>query len=303
MSSSKWTFAPRFRRGSFGWKSSAPVLRIREAVKEIKAAARKRPVEGAEGAVLFLEKVVPATKRVDDSRGYLAGAVYKAVKELIPVIAKAPADPAVREDWLERLRTAVMDTDIPYLEILGDSWGELCGSPETAGAWADEWLPRIRFSLAAPDTRVGWAVLYPMVFSSLLAAGRCREVADLIRVNAEEFWFLGIWKVRALALLDRVDEALAMAQEYCTGSWYDQRIFAECELILRGAGRMREAYSMYGLKRPVSSTYLALYTSLKRDYPEIPPEEILDDLLAAAPENPGTWFAAARRRAAGPKFI
>jgi hypothetical protein len=52
----RWTFAARFRKGAFGWRSQPAILRIREALSEIRKAARKDPILGAEGAVLFLEK-------------------------------------------------------------------------------------------------------------------------------------------------------------------------------------------------------------------------------------------------------
>jgi hypothetical protein len=45
----KWQFAPRFRRKAFGWKSDTPILRINEALTEIKAAAKKEPMLAAEG--------------------------------------------------------------------------------------------------------------------------------------------------------------------------------------------------------------------------------------------------------------
>jgi hypothetical protein len=56
----KWNFAARFRRNAFGWRSQPALVRVKEAVAEIKKTARKNPVLAAEGAVLFLEKVSPA---------------------------------------------------------------------------------------------------------------------------------------------------------------------------------------------------------------------------------------------------
>ena len=44
----------------------------------------------------------------------------------------APAGSATRAKWLERLWTALQDDQIPYIEELGDRWGELCASPEVA---------------------------------------------------------------------------------------------------------------------------------------------------------------------------
>ncbi len=59
-----WTFSTRFRRHTFGWRSQPAITRIREAVTEIRRAARADPVLGAEGAVLLLEKLSPALEQV-----------------------------------------------------------------------------------------------------------------------------------------------------------------------------------------------------------------------------------------------
>jgi hypothetical protein len=75
----KWTFAPRFRRQAFGWRFQPAIQRVKEAVAEIKAAARQDPVLGAEGAVLFLEKVSPALEQVDSSSGTIGTAVNNAI--------------------------------------------------------------------------------------------------------------------------------------------------------------------------------------------------------------------------------
>ncbi len=98
-----WEFTRRFRRGAFGWKSQPAIERVRHAVSEIKTVARHDPVLGAEGAVLFLERVSPALEHVDGSSGAIGTAVNRAVEELVAVIARAPADAKTREGWLERL--------------------------------------------------------------------------------------------------------------------------------------------------------------------------------------------------------
>jgi hypothetical protein len=51
------TFRSRFRASAFGRRSDVPIKRIKEALAEIKKATRKDKVLGAEGAVIFLEKV------------------------------------------------------------------------------------------------------------------------------------------------------------------------------------------------------------------------------------------------------
>ncbi len=65
----KWEFAPRFRRGAFGWRSQLPIQRIKEALKEIRQVMRADPILAAEGAILLLEKVSGALAHVDSSSG------------------------------------------------------------------------------------------------------------------------------------------------------------------------------------------------------------------------------------------
>ena len=142
----KWDFRSRFRAGAFGWRSQPAIKRVKEAVSEIRKAARKDPVHGAEGAVLFLEKISPALQRVDSSSGAIGSAVNTAIDALVPIIVKAPADDGMRDAWLERLWDAYNDDDIPYIELLADSWGELCVTPERASRWADDLLTGLRAS-------------------------------------------------------------------------------------------------------------------------------------------------------------
>ncbi|MEQ1917513.1 MAG: hypothetical protein ABL856_12395, partial [Gallionella sp.] len=77
MSAHKWQFTSRFRRNAFGWKSDAPIQRIKEAIAEIKLVAKKEPVTAAEGAVILLEKLPPALEQVDSSSGAVGSAVHR----------------------------------------------------------------------------------------------------------------------------------------------------------------------------------------------------------------------------------
>ena len=133
----KWEFKPRFRRNAFGWKSQPAITRIKQAVAEIKKVAKKDPLLAAEGAIAFLERISPALEHVDSSSGSIGTAVHNAIAELVPIIASAPADAKTRNAWLERLWEAYQEDDIPYIERLGDHWGQLCASKEVASAWAD----------------------------------------------------------------------------------------------------------------------------------------------------------------------
>jgi len=137
----KWTFPARFRRGAFGWKSALPIQRLKEAVAEIRQVARREPVLAADGAVSLLEKLSPALEQVDSSSGALGAAVNRAIEALVPVIAGVDVPALMRERWLERLFDALQDDQMPYIECLGDHWGELCATPAIACAWADRLLP------------------------------------------------------------------------------------------------------------------------------------------------------------------
>jgi len=143
MTTLKWQFAARFRRHAFGWKSDTPIQRIKEALFEIKRVAKRDPVLAAEGAVTLLEKLSPALEQVDSSSGALGSAVNRAIDALMPIIAKPEVDRPIRQRWLERLWDALQEDGIPYIEILGDSWGELCTTTELASQWADEFLPLV----------------------------------------------------------------------------------------------------------------------------------------------------------------
>jgi hypothetical protein len=62
-----WQFKARFRRHSFGWRSPPAIVRIREAVSEIKKVARRDRQLGGDGAVLFLERLSPALEQIDST--------------------------------------------------------------------------------------------------------------------------------------------------------------------------------------------------------------------------------------------
>ena len=109
----------------------------------IKAVNRKAPILAAEGAVLFLTKLSPSLENIDSSSGAIGTAVNRAIEALVPIIAKAPADQVIRRKWLERLYQAHADDQIPYIESLGDYWGELCASADLAGEWADRLIETV----------------------------------------------------------------------------------------------------------------------------------------------------------------
>ena len=85
----RWEFTARFRVRAFGWRSQPAITRVKEAVAEIKKADRADPVLGAEGAVLFIERISPALEQVDSSSGAIGTAVSNALRDLLPLIMQA----------------------------------------------------------------------------------------------------------------------------------------------------------------------------------------------------------------------
>ena len=85
-----WVFVPRFRKSAFGWRSDTAITRIKEALTEIKAVARKDARLGAEGAILLMQKLSPSLQNIDSSSGVIGSAVNRAIDVLVPLVAKAP---------------------------------------------------------------------------------------------------------------------------------------------------------------------------------------------------------------------
>ena len=194
----KWIFSARFRTGAYGWKSSRLAYqRLLEAVSEIKKVAKKDPVLGAEGAVRLMEKLWPALEHIDTSSGALGSAVNKALDDLIPVVVKAPVDKSIRDKWLERLWQAMADDGVDYLGPVGDRWGELCGSANVAGKWADDLISTVRFCWIDPNPG-SYFHGATVCLSWLLVAGRHRELFDLLALDRYPMWHYRRYGVEVL---------------------------------------------------------------------------------------------------------
>lgn len=289
-----WTFAPRFRRRAFGWRSQPAITRVKEAVAEIKKAARKDPLLGAEGAVLLLEKLSPALEQVDSSSGAIGAAVYHAIEELVPIIAGAPADDALRATWLDRLWKALEEDQIPYIEGLGDHWGELCASPQTASHWADEMVSLVRMAWSLDPALRGFYSGTSACLSALLAAGRNEELLGLLDMARNTIWAYRKWGVRALVAMGRKAEALRYAEDSRGLNDSPMAIAETCEHLLLSCGMADEAYRRYALVANRRATYLATFRALVAKYPHKTAAELLHDLVASTPGEEGKWFAAAK---------
>ncbi len=287
-----WEFRARFRRHAFGWRSQPAITRIKQAVAEIKKIAKKDSVFAADGAIVFLERVSPALEQVDSSSGSIGIAVNNAIKELVPIIASAPANAKTRDAWLERLFEAHQADQIPYIERLADHWGELCASQAIASAWADRLVGITRMALSPDKNLHGHFHGTSACLSALYHAGRFDDIIDLLR--ADTIWPYKQWAVRAMAASGRRAEALRYA-ESCRSPWAsDHQVDSVCEEIVLSSGMVDEAYTRYGVRANRGGTYLATFRAVSKKYPHKAAGEILADLVKTTPGDEGKWFAAAK---------
>jgi len=290
----KWEFKPRFRRNAFGWKSQPAITRIKQAVAEIKKVAKKDLLLAAEGAIAFLERISPALEQVDSSSGSIGTAVHNAIAELMPIIASAPADAKTRNAWLERLWEAYQEDDIPYIERLGDHWGQLCASKEIASAWADQLEGIVRMAWSPDPNLRGYFKGTSNCLSALIAAERYDEVLTLLALAPYKMWHDRQYGVKALSAQGKNAEAIRYAEE--GRGLNDSRIAIAraCEELLLSSGLADEAYRRYGLTANQSETYLATFRAVAKKYAHKAAGEILADLVKTTPGEEGKWFAAAK---------
>jgi hypothetical protein len=291
-----WAFRARYRRTAFGWKGSKLAIeRIHEALTEIRAVARHDPATAAEGAVLFLEKLSPALNQIDSSSGALGNATYAAVRELVPIISSAPVDAAMRKKWLDRLFDAIQEDDPPYIEHLGDHWGDLCATTELAFLWANQLLP-IQRNVLRERKRGTYAFFSgtTLCYSALFKAGRHDELLELLAMDPRPIWQYLIWGARVLAARGQVDEAIAYVRERAGSSTSLETIARFAEEALLQAGRRAEAFDQYALLANQANSNLSTFRALAKKFPELAPDKLLGHLIASTPGEPGKWFATAK---------
>lgn len=288
----KWEFKARFRRHAFGWRSQPAIQRVKEAVAEIKTAARTDAVLAAEGAVALIERLSPALENVDSSSGAIGTAVNNAIATLVPVIAAAPADVRTRATWLERLFDAHGADQIPYIESLADHWGELCASNDVASEWADRLLGITRMALSPDKNPRGHFHGTTACLSALFVAERYDDLLNLL--ETERFWPYKRWAVKALGAQGKKAEAIRLAEASRSPWASDWDIDRLCEEMLLSSGLADEAYGRYGLMANRGGTYLATFRAVAKKYPHKSASDILNDLVKTTPGDEGKWFAAAK---------
>ena len=289
-----WEFAPRFKRGSFGWRSQPAIARIKEAVTEIKKVARKEPLVAAEGAVLFLEKISPALQNVDSSSGAIGTAANRAIADLVPIIAGANVENAQRAKWLERLYEAHSADQVPYIENLGEYWGELCVSPDLAAVWADRLIGVLGQVWSGGRERAIFFHGTYLCLSAMLQAGQYDQLLALLEKAPFVWWQYRQWGVKALLAQGKKAEALRYAENSHALNNPPEAIAQVCEEILLSSNLPDEAYRCYAIAANSATTYLATFRSICKKYPHKLPADVLNDLVDSTPGQEGKWFAVAR---------
>ena len=289
-----WQFAAHFKRNAFGWRSDLPIKRIKEALAEIKLVGKKNPVMAAEGAIVLLGKLSPALMNVDSSSGALGSWVNRAIETLAPVIANAPVTTAVRKKWMQKLWQALDEDEMPYIELLGDYWGELCAGPELASTWANEFLPTVQSAWSPHASGHGYFKGTTACLSALLAARRYEELLALIATRPRPWWHDRRWGVKALMAMGKKAEALRYAEERPALNDPQWQIAQVCEEILLSDGMADEAYRRFAVLAAEGNTNLATFRVICKKYPHKDPADVLRDLVASTPGSEGKWFAAAK---------
>jgi hypothetical protein len=172
-------------------------------------------------------------------------------------------------------------------------WGEICGSVEVAGRWADELVSTLRACWADPNPG-GYFHGATAVLSCLLVAGRYQELLDLLELPRYPSWHYRRYGVEALLALGRKADAVQYAEASRGLNQPDAVIDQACETILISSGLHEEAYQRYGLGAAVGNSFLARFRAVAKRYPMKDPSQILADLIATTPGEEGKWFAAAK---------
>ena len=291
-----WAFRARFRRAAFGWKGTQlAIIRINEALAEIRAVARHEPASAADGAVLLLEKLSPALCQIDSSSGALGNATYATVQELAPMISNAPVSAAVRQKWLDRLFEAIQEDDPPYIESLGDHWGDLCATQELASTWADQLLPTLKNVLRERKRGTyGFFSGTSLCYSALFKADRHDQILELLAMDPHPIWPYLVWGAKVLTARGQIDEAIEYARERAGSTTSETTIARFAEEALLKAGRRADAFNQYALLANQANTHLSTFRALAKKYPELAQDKLLAHLVASTPGEPGKWFAIAK---------
>jgi hypothetical protein len=184
---------------------------------------------------------------------------------------------------------------VGYLDVLGERWGEVCGSPQIASEWADDLLPIVRRTWEKSDQGISSFFRgTTSCLSCLLVAGRHQELLDLIESAPYISWYYRKYGVQALVAIGKKGEAIKYAKASCGLNDNPTAIDQTCEEILLSSGLYEEAYQQYGLTVNRGGTKLATFRNIAKKYPMKAKLQILEDLIESTPGEEGKWFATAK---------
>jgi hypothetical protein len=188
-----------------------------------------------------------------------------------------------RHCWLERLWQAIEDDNIPYIEHLGDFWGELCVSEELASIWANKFLTFLTFILK--ESGSGFFIYKGITpcLSSLFIAKRYHELLSLLEHESLKWWHYQEWGVKTLIAMGKPQQAFAYVKNSSQSNAPNVKIAQLCEEILLSMGKIDEAYTDYAFQAHQKTTYLATFRSIVKKYRSKSPNEILHDLIDSQP--------------------
>lgn len=220
--------------------------------------------------------------------------VNKAIKTLVPLINNAQGEQSVRQQWPKRLFDALQDDQIPYIETLGEHWGELCCTPELADTWASNLVSTVENVWNQPPETRGCFSGTIACLASLLAPGRYKQLLALLDRAPFNGWHYRRWGVQALVAQGKNTEAIHYAEESRGRNDPGRQIAQMCEAILLSCGLSDAAYQRYAIEANQATTYLASFRAITKKHPNQQPEHVLRDLMASTPGLEGKWFAAAK---------
>ncbi len=154
----------------------------------------------------------------------------------VSIVAVASVPQETRDAWLDGLWRACQEDEIPYIERLGDYWGELCGSKDTASRWADQLIGTCRMAWSPDPDQQGFFKGTTHCLSALVAAERYNDVLELLEMAPYQMWHDRQYGVRALAALGRKAEAIRYAEQGRALNDSPIAIARACEEILLSSG-------------------------------------------------------------------
>lgn len=291
----KWNFTKYFRSGVYSWKGSALASsRIKEAIKEILAVAKNDPALAAEGAVVFIEKCWRALEHIDSSSGAIGNAVNKALFELAEVVARAEIPSKERLKLTTRIWDSWQDEGYGYYDMLSELWPKYCVEKEVMNYWADSFLPVVKDVFKSTTPGAYFKGSEPCL-ACLFEAGRHDEIVGIFKTGGKSMLYYQKYLIKVEAARGDIDKALLMVDECRKDSYSSFEARQIGEELLINAGRIEEAYQRFGLNRAFEATGLTTLSAIRKRYPTISPERILNDLINADIGNERRYFAAARK--------